>query len=497
MHERFHLPLSLWKVQYHLLGGHRRVAGVAVIYATLLIVGALAFRRLMRLDPLPQVAGLLVNGLSVIQVLVLFLGGCNAVYRCTLRDHQTRMVESHRLTPMSSLSVVLGYLSGSTLQIGILFLINLAFGLVLQGLAGSPVGPWMYGNTLLLTGAVMLWALMVFSGMRLAKPISPGPILLGVGLLGVAAGVFVPGAALFLAAYSVMFGCWTITGLFTVAPLAVIGVMAVNLLLTAFWMFAAAAKYRRPDLPALNAVRGLLFLFLWLSLATVGIVAFDAVTSTRMIRFHDETHLRVQWIATMISSLIVASVAVSGAVQCRLLVARGAAPRDWTDHVSGGFAAVAAALLICLVMALVGGSVWVDLYRPMGVSANLNPALPLWLWGYTVAACVLAMLTIRAVFVISGAFLRSAPVAVGLFVVFAWGGPPLVDLIRANVVQDGWGPLVLSVLLGCSPAGTIAAVWAPVAIPVWPGLLIQLGLLLVLAVAAHRWRERACSQRQS
>jgi hypothetical protein len=492
MGERFQIPWPLWRVQFHLLGGARRMVGLASIYTVFALVTIFSVRRLMKSEPLPVVIDWLVTALTAIQLFVVFAGGCNAIHRATLRDFATKMSESHRLTPLSNLTVALGYLFGSTMQVELLFVINVLIGLGLMLVGGGSIAPWLYGNCFIFSGGVMLWSLMIFSGVGAKKPISPGGLLLGASMLASPTAAFLPGAALFLGAYSVILGFWSLSGSVTVTigTLAMVG--GVSLLLAAFWLYAAAAKYRRPDLPALNAGRGLLLLALWLALSSGGVVVFEWVIRTQMVSFADDSTARTQWIAMLYASLAVGVIAVSGSVKARLLIESGTSPRNWTDRVSDITTAIVAALLIAFVPAIVGFAAWSD----FGLSPTLFPGLtafPLnWPGDSTVLACVLAMLTARAVLIMAHRTSRSASMIVGVFVLFAWVAPPTVDFFRAQLTLSGRGELDYTWLMACSPAGVFSAVWTPMQISIWPGLGVQLAVLLVLSWTAKRTaRERA------
>ncbi len=99
---------------------------------------------------------------------------------------------------------------------------------------------------------------------------------------------------------------------------------------------------------------------------------------------------------------------------------------------------------------------------------------------------VLATLTLTAVCRLTDGLRKSANMVVGLFVVIAWGVPLLIDVIRAEYVREHSGSHAYSWLMGCSPAGTLAAAWARLDLTLWPGVLAQSALLLVIAFAAYR-----------
>lgn len=486
MRERFQLPLPMWRVQYQLLGGGRRMLAVVMVCTALLIFGTIAILRLLSKDPFPTVVGWILNFIAGIQVLVVVLGGCNAVYRAMLRDYETKMIESHRLTPMSNIAVPLGYLFGSTLQVTTLFVLFTVFGAILSFLAGLPATDWVLGNLVLLIGGIALWAAVVFSGMRLEKPFNPAPLILVIASLSVLIS-FVPGMALLFNVYTVYSAVQIITSTGNFAAPAAVIPAVVSLVFAVFWLSVSAVKYRRPDLPALNALRGLLLLAVVLLLGTAGIVAFDEITRTSMRSFYDSDLRRTQWIATMIGALILASVAVGGAVKCRMLVARGAAARDWSDRVSDLLVAVVAALMICLVMAAIGTPIWPDLL-PKSSDGLERTGLIVRVWAYSTAACLVALVSLRSLFELAGVRLKSANTIVGLFVLAVWAMPPMADFIRAEYLREGGERAELSALLGCSPAGTVIAVWAPLDVSLFPGMVLQIALAVALAYLVSRAR---------
>ncbi len=475
MRERFQLPISLWRVQYQLLGGHRRMFTIGVVYSALLVLGAFGFRRMMIDEKLTTVAAWMLNGLAAIQIFVVVLGGCNALYRAMLRDYESKMIESHRLTPMSNIAVVLGYLFGATLQIVALFLANLVFGTALTGLAGFSIPDWICGNLFLLNGAVTLWSMVLLSGMRLAKPISPAPFIIGAAALGNAGVLVLPALGLMLSAYPVVFGFQIITGTVSGAAVEVATVAGINVILTVFWLSAAAAKYRRPDLPALNAGRGLMLLALCLVFGTGGMVAYASDRLASVPFSHDPELIVGQWVATMILGLLVALPAIAGAVQCRALIQHGSTLRGWADRVPPVATALIAAGLICLIMGAIGFPVWETLLGD-GTGGRL--------WGVSVAVCALAMLTARAVYMGARSVHRKPVIRGTTFLLLLWAIPAVVDFVRAQAAADFWKPAGYSWLLGCSPAGTLIATWAHLPIRIWPGAIVQCfvaGFLTVLA----------------
>jgi hypothetical protein len=491
MRERFQLPLPMWRAQFQLLGGHRRLSAILGVCAVLLIAGTVAIRRLSPGQPLPVIAGWVLTFLTGLQVLVVVLGGCNAVYRGMLRDFETKMIESHRLTPMSNTAVALGYLFGSTLQVTSLFVLFAAFGALLSFIASLPVLNWVLGNLVLLAGGLALWSAAVFAGMGPQKPFNTAPVVIGVAALSMPI-AFVPGAALLFNTYTVFVAIRMLTSTGLVVVPAVVMPAAVSLVFALFWLSAAAIKYRRPDLPALNASRGLALLVWTLMIGTLGVAALGWVAGAALGSVSDPDLLPAQWIATMIGGLLLAAIAVAGAVKCRMLIARGAAARDWSDRISDLLTVVLAALLICLIMAAVGTSTWSKL---LGVCAPKcwGDRVVLYAWSYSACACLLALLTVRSLFELAHTRFKSPKAFAHLVVMVLWAFPPAVDMFRAEYLREFRGGAVYSELMGCSPVGTIVATWSQLDARLGPGLVFQLVLAVALIVLAKRVRRRASS----
>jgi hypothetical protein len=424
--------------------------------------------------------------LGGIQVFLLVMGGCSAVYRAMLRDYDTRMLESHRLTPMSNSAVTLGYLVGANLQVLALCGLMAAFGTVLCFVARVSAEPWLVGNLIVLLGASTLWAMTTFGGLRPAKPVNPSGILVGAGIFGSVWFFVIPGAGLMLGAYATAIGATIMWGQVT-PTLSVTGLLCgLHLFLTVFWLMVAADKYRRPDLPALNGARGLVFLAIWLLVGTIGVVLFHPVANNLGVAANDFVDVDVLWSLNLGASVLVALIPISGAVECRVLAQRGASMRGASDKVPSLLVTFLATVMIVGALIGLGYPTWPGILR---ISASLEAQTRLaaysQTWGPTLLAVLTALLSARAVFVIGHALLRSPKWLVTLFVIAFWALPPLGDLIVSEALREYGRKAGLTWVFGSSPAGTIAIVWNSTRAVLWPGLLVQCGLALVLTLLAH------------
>jgi hypothetical protein len=485
MAEPFRLPLPMWRVQYDLLGGNRRMFSVLGICALLLIVGFLGYRRIFQSTPLPALAGYAINLLGGIQVFLLVMGGCNAVYRAMLRDYDTRMLESHRLTPMSNVAVVLGYFLGPNLQMLSLCGLVLIFGTVLCFVAGVSAEPWLMGNLIAFMGATTLWAVTIFVGLRVGKPLNPSGFLVVVSIFGSLWLLLLPGAGLLLSGYATVLGATTMWGLVTPAPGLSALLCGLHVFLTTFWLLVAAHKYRRPDLPGLNGPRGLFFLAIWLVLATMGVALFHPIAKSLNFPTDSFVGVDVMWSVMLGTSVLVAVVPLNGAVECRVLARRGSSMRGAMDRVPSFLVVFLAVLLIVAVAGGLGWSTWRKILDPLG--ADEDPTrLYATAWGLTALVSVAALLAARAVLLIGHGLLRSPMWFLSLYVTVFWAAPPLGDLILSEALREYGRDASLTWAFGTSPAGTLGIVWNRAEAPLRTGLIIQCALAVLLTVLVSR-----------
>lgn len=505
MSERLRLPLPVWQLQYQLLGGHRRMIIIFVSAVFVLAIAILGTHRLVG-RPFATIGGYVLWFLTGLQAFVIILSGCNAIYRAVLRDHQSKMIESHRLTPMSNMTLAIGYLFGPTLQTLMLFVVFTATGAIVSRAAGLPVDAWIYGNFMLLIGAVMAWSFTVFIGMRPEKPISTAPIAVGIAALSVPIGI-VPVLGLLTGVYAVIFGIWIMSGKLSFTTGAVGGapgaastpliatfvVAGVALAYTMFWIAMAAVKYRRPDLPAINGARGLALLTMSLLTGAIGLVAFKHFTtsSPALNEFHNPSVERTQWLVTLICGLLLAAVITAGAVRCQVLGSRGTALRGRSDRMSPLTIAILTAAMICAIMAGAGSPIWPPLLPTERSDLFLeNVTLYAPVWGWTFAACLLATLTFRSVLEIGYRLLSSPKVLVAVFLIVAWAVPPMIDSVRMEFVRESQESADYSWLTASCPPGLLVTIWVPLDIQLWPGLAIQIGVLLILILVARHARRK-------
>lgn len=472
--------------QYRLLGGRRMFvrAGVAGLAAVALIV---LYQR-MEGPPatLASVAPRALRILAWAQVAVMVIGGAGAIHRALARDYATRMIESYRISPMSSFTVVAGYLLGSTLQILLLWAVGLLLGLGLSRIGGRSPADWLVGNLCLLIGALSIWSMAVFAGLGAVKPGNLTLLLILAGFMAPVLMSALPGLALFLGVYTVASAQRDMLGL--LGGRSGIGMaLAASLVLMAFWMSAAARRYRKPYLPALGVAGSLVFVGLWLLVFVVGVVWQQELVpgGWSMGEFAD-----MVLAGSLISPLIVGHLPAAAAVRMRRRRIMGAEPWRWSDRCPPGLALALTGLLLCAfaaVFAALEHAGWLDRWRPVEMGDRAWPVIG--------AALLLGAWTVTGLLKLSQYTIGRSVIA-SLAVIFLWGLPPLIDYMRVIFIHGGARAGAYSFLAGCSPLVTVSAACVSPAYNVLPGLLIQLGVAAAAHFAGH-WAESALVRRRA
>lgn len=496
MGEAFQSPYPLIFAQFHLLGGRRKFIAAAVVF-TIVAGGAVIFFRRIASDlTWNEICGNLLHLSAYAQCGIVLLGAPSYIYKALLRDFQSRMIESHRLSPMSKDSVVLGYLIGAPLMSILLFVLNMMFGLTLITGARVPLADWLVGNGLLLSGAVALWSLFIFLGVGSSKPINVVGPMVAIGLSAQVLVLFLPGAALLLGAYSTGTAVSIMLGGTSPGPAAIALMALSGLGFAAFWLNAAAARYRRPDLPALQAVRGGLFLVLWVLLSTLGMTAFQRVSQLKGFSFLANLDVDVtilHWFLSLGGAMFLSLIPLHAAVVLGKVIRRGSAVRGWADRVPAWLLSVLLPLVTLALLYFVAGGHWRHLLADRErAGGGTQSAQSVAAFAFTLIALILANATFAALakFDVHRSKARRFPAS--LLTIVLWILPTAFDASRA-AYQHGF----LSWVFGCSPFGTLLLSWTAfpdlgsLEVSCIPGLLVQFAIAaaLVLLSGLHNYRQ--------
>lgn len=484
MRERWHLPLAMWRVHFDLLGGNRRGGLIALGYVIAMAVGLYLFRRALPDMSIADFSAGFVNFLIAAQGLILVAGGSTSIYRAMLRDFDLRMLESHRLTPMSNWSVVLGYVTGPTLQILFIAGLNLMVGSLFSLIGNKPLIAWLGGNALMLLGASVFWSFTVFIGLRRAKPLNPTAFLALVGMFAVPT-MSIPAIGSFIGIYPIMSG-FIIAREDMKIPLGLVAAVSiVSMVIVTFWFSLSAAKYRRPDLPALNGLRGLILLVIWMLLGITGMHIFSASATAIPNPTEFDDPVSIQLLVMVIGAMLISWVPISGAIECAIIVGRGGSPRNFGDRMRDRNVTILSATAIIGLISVFAATAWKQLISPglSGPSRFLNGWVePRMLYGWLPVglAVLFSAMTANGVF---RTFYARAPMqrARAIMILVALTVVPIaLDLARVGFALDEFSNSdpAFSGLIGFSPIGVVLAVLTSS-----QNLALELGLCFQAMVA--------------
>ncbi|MCH7701081.1 MAG: hypothetical protein IID37_05290 [Planctomycetes bacterium] len=479
------LTNPIWWIQVHMLGGWKRILSYCGVYLAIMVACTLAYRRM---EPpgtsLTSLCSGLLHALSILQMVILVLGGCTVISKAISRDMQTKMIESHRLSAMDALGTMWGYLLGPTIMVLLLWAVGVLYGTVLCGLGGLGLQGWLGGGGILLLSCLSIWSLVVFVGVAAQKPSNVGAAVIGLALLGRFWVIFFPGAGLFLGAYPIINSYWLMNSR-PAAYGAGMPIMVVTCVVMLFiWIMAAARKYRHPQRCAFGPIAALGVLVVWLVLSLLGIGQFASLgVSLGALTGMGQTH----FIAALIVSLFVGILPLHSLASAEIRAVRARARAPWSERASPMVFAILIVVLICGLLGVGDVPDWDG--RTAVYPTNLQDAgFARWL------PCAVALLCgLLAI----GGLLRFAystgqkPLFLcSLFVVIAWGFPIVGDVGWANwklQMSDPYNAtLPFSWIFGSSPPGTLVAVWTDMPITFWPGLVVQAIIAALLQLLGYR-----------
>jgi len=466
---------SIAWVQFRLLGGWRKIGLACVIYlAVFFVVASLAWQVFQ-----PGNVGLFCNRallvVGIVQVAVLVMAGSGAVHRAVRRDHQTRMMESHRLSPITGAEAVAGYLLGPTGQVLAVFVLGTILGVVLCAAAGVQIAYWLLAMGYLLVAAAMMASLSLLYAMAVERGGNPLPWIIALGSTG---GFWLvpalPGLCLMLGvnvatyAYRQVLGTGT-TGL----PEHFALTLAAEIMMTLTWLLAAIRKFRWPERPAFGVASGYVLLAQTLLLSVLGLWMIEEFRAGP----DWDTSADVSFCASVLLSLLAAVVPIYAAEFTRRhgrLDRR--TPAFWERPAS---VVVAAAGLLILCWYLADGA-WTHRGLPASYRGLLEADARRWqimtavilLWLAGTAGLCRLMVALRV---------QRRLTAVVLWTLFSWGLPPFVDQLRQYVINlTTEGPIGWSIVLGMSVPGTMVVLWRELDVSIWPGLVVQVAVAAVM-----------------
>lgn len=458
----------IWS-QFRLRRGWKNILAVTFAYSA--IIGMLIFASLS-IDKHAPKADILYGwtfGLLGIQLVVVLVFGCFAVYGTVRKDITSGMIESHRLMDISGLQAVAGYLIGGTIQIIPVALFNVIIGLLTAEGGGLPIKGWLIANAVLMSFALFAWIAAVLIA-----------LLTQIGILGwIGAGVlFVLGVEVLpLPAYfpgltvlATPIHCGSVfenvsRGLWSWGyQVGLIGQVLVGAVLFA----GAVRRYRRDDVWAFGPLLGFALIALWILLSYAGISRWDEFDPEGfgMRSFDDLTAT----IIAMLMGLVVASIPIAAAAYARENWGRRRGLSDPSlpkRPVEPVLIAVLAGLMPLALPLLLG------MYRTTAERMLYTGAVFL---SFLIGVAYVA----RAMYRLG----RKAKLVIGLWFFLMWTGPLIFDQLVAGV-KGVRRQEPLTEISGCSPIGALILTWDRWDAEPMIGVIVQIIITMGLAILFH------------
>ena len=282
-----------WKNTFFFTGGYLMLLGLAVVTTS----------RFSTITALRSWTSILLG----IQFLMLGLYGSSVIGSAIRRDITSGLMESHRLMPMSPVSVVMGYILGPSFQPLLLGFANVLVGCGTSAAAGLPLSNWIMANIIVLIFVLFIWV--VVAHMAFLAKNATGLVMVLTSVSGASGGFVlaaIPGLMILVTPLTgrSVFGLLDASQVLSRGyAFSFVGQTAIG----AIFFAGAIRKYRRPDAPALGSLLGFLLLGVWVGLSVVGILVWEDFVPRFM---RGELPDGVQMVASLIVAMLLALIPV-------------------------------------------------------------------------------------------------------------------------------------------------------------------------------------------
>lgn len=470
--------------QVRLLGGTPRLLMVSGFYAGLfLFLNVMFYRGLFKPEgvSLSAFAGGSLFLTLLIQCGLLFLGGPSAIKKAVHRDFTTEMITSHRTTAMTGNTAVLGYLTGPTITVCVLSVINWIACTLLAALAACPIAAPTVIFAVFGCLAAMVWTFAVLVALATRGVVSIVGVLVVVAIATSAQEIFrfFPGLALLFSFTTV--GSLSATTASGAADNSILVSMMAQVLLAAIFFLAAARKFTRDDVAAFTPPLAHALLAVCATVCALGLRFWP--DPTLGFRAGGPIDLSVQTVITLGALALIALLPVANAARQSAAWAKRRAldPADPTPRPRPFYEAPILATLIVLSILLVIVSTQVAVLFDDAHSGDRIHAV------WIVAAFFLALLQVAGLLRFTYAATPKGIWILALFLILVWAVPPIAD-VALEVLEERPPADPVSWLFGCSPVGTWILSCTRLPGPILPGLAIQFSLAAATLLLARRAR---------
>ena len=462
-----------WKTFWTTLGGFAAVVGA----------GMFLFLRLSQ-GTAEQIWALKTS-LTALQAALLVLFICTRISGAIRQDLVGRMLESHRLMPVSPAQAVLGYLVGPAAQPLAMCGANLLLGVGLCYALGLPVPLWLTVNGILLPFAAFAATLAAF-GVFAGKPGGSAVGWIGV-IIAVMNFAFIGSI---LPAVNVL-----ITPLLgdTVFALRFAGSDAVvkyapsavfQAMIGGVCFAGACRRYRRDDRPALGWDLGLALLAAWVATSLFGIVSWEHVEPS--VRRGSGVDPATQFIGSAVVAMLLGLVPLAGAAW---------SDKDWKGRRAAGDPALGRRPLSPLLVALAGAALTLTLAG--GVLFRSGSEAPADVTLRTAAVLMAYFVGAGYLLRITGLVTPKLLAPIFLWLMATWTLPMLADWIRwwlqGAIIGEARGPWT-----SFGALGALIEIWTGDPKRSTPGVAFQVVFAGAMAIAFYATQRKgsATAQRQ-
>lgn len=507
--------LGTWRSQLLLL---------AFLFGVVVVLASLSYRMSEPRD-YGSVSSFWLSMIALAQAGFLLLIAPAAIRRAVQRDFDTGMMESHRLSPMSGMKIVLGYLSGPPAQalmlaggaslIGTYFAaqIGVAFGAPL-GQAGGGAMPGAGPSAMRLAVTfVSGWYLTTFVTLMLALLITSFTLLVSLAsagkmnIIGIVVALSVVGgwmAPALIPGLALLLGILTGTELFSLlfrpsaagpsgSAAVVFATAAIQLAMAGTFILAAARKVRSPERPLFTLPLALLLLAIWGAALIVGMRLMPGTHPLlRAFGAAQESLAIGQVVASTISFMLIALFALTAAAGEAVRIARARqfqpvnhSSPTWTPAMVPPLLALVTLAIAWLVYhsSVVAGAPPSDMPAfdsPMRLAAMLAAVLSSYVIDYSIVFMTLARgARVFGAIVVWGLILKVLPLALDF-----------AQALGREMIQLGEFTFSHAVFIGLSPYGTLVLASVRGGNP-FPGVIVQIVLAVVVVYLAMRIRTTA------
>lgn len=456
--------------QYRLLGGWVNLLSTTGAYGLVLCALMFGFAHGLHAPP-ARIYEMFLYLFLVLQVLIALIYGTARVAGAIRLDMNSRLIESHRLMPVTPFQAVLGYLFGAPLQSFPVYAVNFVLGALAASGAGIAQQSWLFSNAILLTFCLFLWTIVAFFSFRANWAFG----LFVIALVALLISQFqllplVPGLKVLV---SPMIGAGIFdlkTGLTIDWPF--VFAVAAQCFIGLLYVLAAARRYRRDDQLGFTPVMGLMLLAAWVAVSAVEMLY------SREFRQRGPSLLVMRWsgvfVVSTLSCMLLAVLPISSATRAAIIRSpfhAGRWMRPW----------MALALSLLVVLAIMRGA--------PPVARTSRSAL-------ITTAVIAASFLVGARCVLEIAYRLKLWPRRTLFIwlLLTWCAPMLLELFRQSFFVDETtdpnGP-PMSILGMCSPIGALVKIWGDYPQDVRGGVAVQVGLALIVVLICALIRRRA------